>query len=154
MHEKIAIELQQMWRENLGVEIQLRQAEWKVFLSAQRRIEYDLSRSSWVGDYNDPNTFLEIMLSDSGNNRTGWTNAQYDLLIHEANGQRDASRRADLFRQAESILLEEAPIIPLYHYRGLNYYDGNRIGGIHPNPMDVQPIRAIYLRPAAKSALD
>ena len=72
MHERIAVELQEMWREHLGISVGLRQTEWKVFLAAQKNLEYGLSRSSWIGDYNDPNTFLEMFVTDGGNNRTGW----------------------------------------------------------------------------------
>jgi ABC-type oligopeptide transport system substrate-binding subunit len=94
-----------MWRETLGVEIELRQIERKVFLNSQSRLDYDISASSWIGDYNDANTFLDMYTSNSGNNRTGWKNARYDDLIRRANMQTDLKRRAELFREAETRLL-------------------------------------------------
>ena len=141
---KITIELQQMWREELGIEVELRQIERKIFYSAQSRLDYDLSASSWIGDYNDPNTFLDMFLSNSGNNRTGWNNARYDDLIHEANLQTNLQRRAALFRQAETILIaQEVPIVPIYFYAGFNYFDPNKIQGIYQNILDEHPLQVI-----------
>jgi oligopeptide transport system substrate-binding protein len=99
--------LQQMWRDILGVEIELRQIERKVFYSAQSQLDYEISTSSWIGDYNDANTFLDLFLSNSGNNRTGWKNERYDALLREANQQTDLKRRAELFRQAELLRRQE-----------------------------------------------
>jgi len=144
MHTKIAIELQQMWRDELGIEIGLRQIERKIFYNAQSRLDYDISSSSWIGDYNDANTFLDLFLKNSGNNRTGWKNEHYDNLIDEANRQTDIERRAALFRQAETILIsEEAPVVPLYFYAGLNYFDPQKIQGIYQNILDEHPLQSI-----------
>jgi oligopeptide transport system substrate-binding protein len=145
MQGKIAVELQQMWRDALGVTVELRQIERKVFYSSQSRLDYDISASSWIGDYNDANTFLDLFMSASGNNRTGWKHARYDELIREANLQTDMQRRAGLFREAELILIaEEAPIVPLYFYAGFNYYDPAKIKGVWPNLLDEHPMQYIY----------
>jgi oligopeptide transport system substrate-binding protein len=144
IHEKVAIELQQMWRDTLGLDMELRQLEWKVYLRAQSQLDYNLSRSSWVGDYDDANTFLGIFRSNDGNNRTGWKNARYDALLREANEQTDLQARKKLFQQAETILVcDEAPIIPLFFYVGINYFDPNKIQGIYPNILDNHPLQAI-----------
>jgi len=74
-----------MWRDELGIQMDLRQVEWAAYLNAQSQLDYDLSRSGWVADYNDANTFLGLFTSDDGNNRTGWKNAQYDDLVQRAN---------------------------------------------------------------------
>jgi oligopeptide transport system substrate-binding protein len=145
MPGKIAVELQQMWRDALGIQIELRQLERKIFYSSQSRLDYDLSASSWVGDYNDANTFLDLFTGASGNNRTGWKNARYDELIRDANLQTDLKRRAEIFRLAEEILVrEEAPVVPLYFYAGFNYYPPERIGGVWPNILDEHPLQYIY----------
>ena len=150
LNAKIGVELQQMWHEALGLEVDLRQIERKIFFNSQSRLDYDISRSSWVGDYNDANTFLDLFTSTSGNNRTGWKNARYDDLIGQANRQTDRARRAALFRQAETLLLcDEAPIVPLYFYAGLNAYDPRQIGGIYPNILDEHPLQAITKTGAA-----
>ena len=144
MQGKIAVELQQMWREALGVDVELRQIERKIFYNAQSRLDFDMSGGSWVGDYNDANTFLDLFTSESGNNRTGWKNARYDELIRSANAQPDAKRRADVFRQAEALLVsEEVPIVPLYFFEGFNYFDSSKISGIWQNPLDEHPLQYI-----------
>jgi len=146
---KIAVELQQMWRRELGVEIGLRQIERKIFYSAQSRLDYDLSASSWVGDYNDANTFLDLFVGSSGNNRTGWKNAQYDHLISEANREPNLDRRAQLFEQAETILIaQEAPIVPIYFYSGFSCYNEQKIKGIYPNLLDEHPLQDIWKQPS------
>jgi oligopeptide transport system substrate-binding protein len=145
MQGKIAVELQQMWRNELGIEVELRQIERKVFYSSQSRLDYDISASSWIGDYNDANTFLDMFMSHSGNNRTGWKNPRYDALIREANMQTDMKKRAEIFRQAELILIaEEAPIVPLYFYAGFNYYNPDKIKGVWQNILDEHPMQYIY----------
>jgi len=145
MPGQIGIELQEMWREALGVEVELRQIERKVFFNAQSRLDYDISASSWIGDYNDANTFLDLFTSTSGNNRTGWKNPRYDALIHEANQQTNGKRRVEIFRQAELILIaEEAPVVPIYFYAGFNYFDPKKIGGIWQNVLDEHPMQYIY----------
>ena len=144
---KIGVELQQMWREALGVELELRQIERKIFYSAQSKLDFDLSASSWVGDYNDANTFLDMFLSASGNNRTGWKNPRYDELIRDANLQTDLKKRAAILRQAEHLLVvEEAPIVPLYFYAGFNYFDTNKITGIWQNLLDEHPMQYLKRR--------
>lgn len=145
IHEDIAIEFQQMWRDNLGIQVDLRQVEWKVLLSSLSHLEYETARSSWIGDYDDANTFLDLFISDNGNNRTGWKSARYDALIHEANEQTDLKKREQIFQQAEALLLNNgAPIIPLYFYVGINYFDTNKIQGLYENVLDDHPLE--YLR--------
>ena len=145
MQEKIAVELQAMWRKELGVEIEVRQIERKVFYNAQSRLDYDVSASSWVGDYNDANTFLDLFVSTSGNNRTGWMNARYDSLIHEANLQTDLKRRAGLFQEAETLLIaQEVPIVPIYFYAGFMYFNNAKIKGIYPSLLDEHPFQNIW----------
>jgi oligopeptide transport system substrate-binding protein len=144
IHENVAIELQQMFRDTLGIEMELRQMEWKVYLGALTRLDYDSSRSSWIGDYNDPQTFLGMFTSDDGNNRTGWKNKAYDALIRKANESPNLAERVKKFQQAETLLVhDEAPIIPLFFYVGINYFDTNKISGIYQNILDNHPLQAI-----------
>ena len=146
-NRNIAVELQRMWRETLGIQVKLRQAEHKVFLSEQGSLNYHFSRSSWIGDYNDPNTFLDMFMTQNGNNRTGWSSDEYDRLIRLANATTDPAKRNELFRSAETILIaDELPIFPLYFYVGINIYHPDRVGGIHPNILDIHPISAIYIK--------
>src|SRR5262249_27841328 len=129
----------------LGIEIELQQIERKVFYAEQSKLNYDLSQSSWIGDYNDANTFLDIFMSNNGNNRTGWGNARYDELIRAANKETDLKLREKAFQEAETLLIrDELPIVPLYFYVGFNYYDPNKITGIYPNILDQHPLQDIH----------
>jgi len=144
LNEGMAIELQSMWKEVLGVTVQLARQEWKVYLNSLGSLDFGIARSSWVGDYPDPNTFLDLFVSGSGNNRTGWSSPKYDHLIGEAAAEIDPIRRFEIMRKAEEFLIrEEAPIAPIFFYVGIQLYDGNRLGGIEANVLDEHPIREI-----------
>jgi oligopeptide transport system substrate-binding protein len=144
----IGVELQSTWARELGLTtetVQLQGKEWKVYLASQTALDYDLCRSSWVGDYNDPNTFMDMFVTDGGNNRTGWSNARYDELIAEAARELDGQKRFALFREAERLLVhDEAPICPLYYYVGIQFYDSERLGGIQSNVIDEHPLKSMF----------
>ncbi len=145
LNEDIAVEIQSMLWQELGVHVELQKQEWKVYLNSMNRRDYDFCRSSWIGDYNDPNTFLDCFVTNGGNNRTGWSNQQYDRLIEAAGKEADQRKRFDYFRQAEEILLNQAtPVCPLYFYMGIQIYDNARLGGIEPNLLDEHPFREMY----------
>ena len=143
LNEQIAIELQEMWRKELGITIELRQVEWKVYLATQNEMDYDLSASSWIGDYNDPNTFLEIFLGHNGNNRTGWNSERYDQLLRDGNMQVDPRQREKLLQEAETLLVRnEIPIVPLWFYKGITFFNDSQIEGIYFNLVDEHPVNA------------
>jgi len=144
-NQAIAVEFQAMLKKELGIEIQLSRQEWKVYLNSLSALSYDMARSSWVGDYNDPNTFLDMFVSGGGNNRTGWSNAAYDALIARAAAELDQDKRYAIFHQAEQILIsEETPICPLFYYVGIQLYDSDRLGGIEANVLDEHPLKAMF----------
>lgn len=148
-NEKIAVELQDTWKRELGIHVDLRAVEWKVYLNSQSSLEYDLCRSSWIGDYADPNTFLDMFMSTNPNNRTGWKNERYDTLVRTANATADITARARLLQEAEAILVrEELPIVPLYVYVGFNFFNPQVITGVFndENMRDEHPLRAIRKR--------
>ncbi len=115
-HREIAEALQEMWRRDLGVSVRLVNEELKSTEEARRTGAFDLLRSSWIADYADPSAFLEIWRGDSGNNFTGWSNAEYDRLLATAERTADPPARNAAFAGAERLLLRQAPIIVLYHY--------------------------------------
>ena len=115
-HQRIAVAIQQMWKKNLGIDISLQNQEWKVFLANQHQMSYQITRASWIGDYVDPNTFLEIFITSSGNNETGWSNAEYDGLIRAASLEKDLEKRIEIMQEAEKIIMTELPIMPIYGY--------------------------------------
>ncbi len=116
-HKKIAVAIAAMWKQALGVETTLVNEEWKVFLQTRKnRNAWEVFRFSWVGDYNDANTFLEIMHADHGQNDAGYASDMYDSLIEAAALETDMSARARLLRNAEQIMLDDYPVMPLYFY--------------------------------------
>ncbi|ATC63258.1 ABC transporter substrate-binding protein [Nibricoccus aquaticus] len=125
INKKIFEAVQEMWRRELGITVRLTSQDFRVYLDAQRTLSYQISRSRWVGDYNDPNTYLDMFVTGGANNQTGWSNAEYDRLIAEAGRTLDQAARFDLFQKAEAILLDEAPIAPLLF--------GTRTYLIHPS---------------------
>jgi oligopeptide transport system substrate-binding protein len=131
-HVPIAEMVQQQWRDGLGLNVRIEQVEWKVFLDTIRLLEFQIARGGWYGDYVDPNTFLDMFVTGGGNNQTGWSNAEYDGLIERAARESDPEERMKIFRRAEAILVDEAPIVPIYVYTttmlvrpGLEGVDGN-----------------------------
>jgi oligopeptide transport system substrate-binding protein len=131
----IAQAIQEMWRRELGVEIALRNEEWKAFLLTRRAGTYDIGRGGWVGDFNDPVTFLELFQSAATNNFTRWESAVYDGLLARAAVTIDRRERLSILREAEEILLKDLPILPLYFepYRRLV---APRVKGWIPNLLD------------------
>jgi oligopeptide transport system substrate-binding protein len=151
LNEQIAVEVQSLWREILGINIELRNQEWATYLTSLDQLDYDIARSSWVGDYKDPNTFLDCFLSGRGNNRTGWSNPTYDRLMNRANQTMDQATRWKLMNEAETILVrEDVPIAPIYYFTGIMMFDPDRLGGVQGNLIDDHPIREMYWKDQTK----
>lgn len=110
----IAEFMQESWKRHLGIEVGILQQEWQVYLSSQQSLEYDVARAGWVGDYADPNTFLSIWRAGDGNNNTGWSSPRYDELMLAATREPDVPRRMALMREAETLLMAEQPIFPIF----------------------------------------
>jgi oligopeptide transport system substrate-binding protein len=143
-HRMIAEALQEMWRRELGVEVQLVNQENKVILAARRAGDYQILRSNWVGDYIDPSTFLDIFRGDSGNNYTGWSNAEYDAALFAAARTTDTAARFALFQKAEAILMEEAPIIPIYFFTH-TFLKQPSVQAWTPTLLDHHPYKYVWL---------
>ncbi|WP_299373146.1 peptide ABC transporter substrate-binding protein [uncultured Kiloniella sp.] len=116
-HKKIAIAVASMWKKTFGAKVNLVNEEWKVYLETRKLKEATQAfRAGWIGDYNDPNTFLELWLSDSGLNDTGFDNPEFDSLLKQAGLEQDATKRKELLMKAEAIFLEANAVAPIYHY--------------------------------------
>lgn len=145
LNEAIAVELQSMWRQKLGINVSLARQEWKVYLNSLNSLDYDIARSSWVGDYPDPNTFLDMFVTGGGNNRTGWSSEKYDSLITAAAREADPASRFAILAEAERLLvMDDVPICPIYFYVGIQLYDAGKLGGIEPNVLDEHPIKFMF----------
>jgi oligopeptide transport system substrate-binding protein len=145
VHKTIAEVVQQMWKTNLGLSAELVNYEWKVYLENTKNLNYSsLARASWIGDFSDPISFLELYTTTSGNNRTGYSNPTYDSLISESWREANPIRRMDILRQAEALLMEDMPIIPIYHY-ALTELRSLRLQNAIPNPLGLYAWKTIAL---------
>ena len=143
-HRTIAEAVQEMWRRDLGVQVRLINQEEKVKEDARSTGAYELLQSSWIADYQDPSAFLEIWRSDSGNNFTGWANADFDGYLFSAARAADPAARFALYGKAEHLLLSEAPVIPLYHYTHV-FLIRPSVRGWYPTLLDHHPYKGVWL---------
>ena len=145
LHRMITQAVQQMWKETLGIQVELVNVEWKVYLARQANLDYQVSRAGWIGDYVDPNTFLDMWVSGGGNNQTGWSNKRYDALIDQAActivNPRDRMRA---LQEAEKLLLDETPVLPLFTYVNKGMLS-RRVRGWRPNILDQHPLKYLSL---------
>ena len=143
-HRKLALAVQQMWQINLGIEVELVNQDWKVYLNREMIGDFQISRAGWIGDYEDPNTFLDLMRPNRGNNKTGWENMEYDALVEKANTINNQAERYELLYKAEEILIENMPVIPLYTYVRA-YQLSSDVKGFSPHILDHHHPKFIYL---------
>ena len=143
-HRKLALAIQQMWQINLGIEVELVNQDWKVYLNREMIGDFQISRAGWIGDYEDPNTFLDLMRPNRGNNKTGWENIEYDSLVEKANTINNQAERYELLYKAEEILIENMPVIPLYTYVRA-YQLSPDVKGFSPHILDHHHPKFIYL---------
>jgi len=131
-HRKIAVALQQMWKEVLNIEVTLTNQEWKVYLDSLTSMHFQIARRGWIGDYVDPNNFLDLFLTGGGNNNTGFASPRYDdLILHKAPQAPTKEQRFAVFHEAETLLMEQMPIVPIYTYTSKHL--------IHPSVHDMPP---------------
>jgi oligopeptide transport system substrate-binding protein len=150
-HRTIAERVQQMWRDNLGVDAQLRGLEWGVYLDSQDKLDYGVARAGWIADYPDPNTFLDLFVSDNPQNQTGWKNSRYDELIAAAAKEGNANKRLKTLSEAETLLLEEMPILPIYFYVSKNLVKPE-VKGFFNNVQDLHPLTLLEIEKADKAS--
>jgi ABC-type oligopeptide transport system substrate-binding subunit len=146
-HQRIAVAIQSMWRDVLGVEATLVNEEFQVLLSNMRAMQVtEVFRSSWLGDYNDANTFLQVMLSDAPSNMTGYSNEEFDALVAQAADQTDPGHRRRYLQEAERVLLSDHPVVPIYFFVS-KHLVSPRVGGWHDNVLDYHYSQHLSLSP-------
>ena len=144
-HRKIAVAIQQMWNQHLGISITLNNQDWKVYLNSVDNGDYAIARAGWIGDYVDPNTFLDMWVTDGGNNRTGWSNPRYDeLILKLAPEASNRESRYALMREAEALLLDDMPVIPIYIYTSKSLVHPS-VKGLQPNILDYTLYKNLWL---------
>jgi oligopeptide transport system substrate-binding protein len=146
-HRKIAVAIQQMWNQHLNINVGMLNQEWKVYLDSRNQREYSVARAAWIGDYVDPSTFLGMWITDGGNNNTGWSNREFDeLVLRRIPAMKTTADRLEGFHQAETILMQEMPAIPIYTYV-TKHLVSPVVKGMPHNIMDFMSYKHIYLEP-------
>lgn len=115
-HKAVAVYIQQQWKENLGINAEPDNMEWKVLLKKHEAKEFSVSRGAWIADFVDPMTFLELWEGSNANNHTNWDNARFNQLISDSRREPDATKRLAMLAAAEQLFLEELPAMPIYFY--------------------------------------
>ncbi|MDZ7783523.1 MAG: peptide ABC transporter substrate-binding protein [Halioglobus sp.] len=144
-HRKIAVALQQMWKNVLNIEVTLTNREWKVYLDSVDTMNFQMARRGWIGDYVDPNNFLDLFLCGGGNNNTGFCDPRYDDMI-KRQAPRASSReeRYAIFHEAETLLMEQVPILPIYTYTSSHLIHPS-VKGMPSNLMDSLNLKYVWL---------
>lgn len=116
-HKILAEAILEMWKQNLGISnIKLANMEWGVFIPTRQKGDFQIARDGWIGDYNDPMTFIDLFTSDSGNNDPQWKNTQFDQLIRQARLASNEEERMATLHQAEKLFLDEVIMAPIFFY--------------------------------------
>ncbi|AMO49664.1 Oligopeptide ABC transporter, periplasmic oligopeptide-binding protein [Enterobacter sp. FY-07] len=144
-HQKIAIAVASMWKKNLGAEVTLQNQEWKTYIDSRNSGNFDVIRASWVGDYNEPSTFLSVLTSTSSSNIARFNDAVYDKVLNQASQETNATARNADYNEAEHIIAEKAPIAPIYQYSNGRLIKPWLKGYPINNPEDVAYTRTMYL---------
>ena len=122
---KVAEAAQEMFKQNLGVEIKLANQEWKTYLETTKTHNFQMARMGWIGVFVDPVVNLDYFLGDSPNNRTGWVNEEFDRIMADSKVEQDQEKRYEMLHQAEEILMEDFPMMPIYFYTNTYLMNAN-----------------------------
>lgn len=140
----IAEAYQDMWKKNLGIEVSIKQREWKTYLDRMSKLDYDIATGGWIGDYPDPTTFLDMWKKGDGNNRTGWSSSEYESTLQQAEQIQDPAARLRKLEQAEAIFLSEMPVMPVFWYT-INYLLHPSVSGWDPLLLNNHPYKFVDL---------
>jgi len=144
-HRRIAVAVQQMWKEHLNIEVTLTNQEWKVYLDTVDNKQFKIARMGWIGAYLDPGTFLNRFTTHGATNRTGFSNARYDEIIEKlAPAATSRTERYTLMGEAEALFMQEYAIIPIYSYNGKHLVQPS-VGGFYPNIMEYRNFKHLTL---------
>jgi oligopeptide transport system substrate-binding protein len=144
-HRQVAEAVQSMWKTELGITVNLTNMEWQAFQAFREKREYKgASRDGWVADYLDPNTFLDLMVADTLNNHSGWVDKKYTELLMRANREVDPQIRLNMLAEAEQMMLDAQPIIPIYFYSGVKLIKPF-VRGWHDNALDQHPLKFVSI---------
>ena len=145
-HATIAQQIKRAWQTHLNITVDLEAVESKHFSERLKNRNYTICRASWFGDYRDATTFLDKFLTANGNNDTAWSNPRYDQLMQNAATQTDPATRANLLRTAETLMLSQQPIAPIFHYVNLWLYDPQKVQGLPLNPWKARRLDRVQVK--------
>lgn len=126
-HANIALPIKKNWEDHLGIKVELEQIEFKVLLERSTKGNYYTRRAGWFGDYADPTTWLDMYRTGDSNNDCVYNNPKYDQLLKDAAVELDKQKRFDLLAEAEAMLLQDAPIVPIFYYTTVTIYDAEKV---------------------------
>ena len=144
-HQKIAIAVASMWKKNLGVDVTLQNQEWKTYIDSRNSGSFDVIRASWVGDYNEPSTFLSLLTSTHTGNIARFHSADYDAVLAKASMETSVAARNTDYNKAEQIIADQAPIAPIYQYTNGRLIKPFVKGYPITNPEDVAYSRELWI---------
>ncbi|WP_455863714.1 peptide ABC transporter substrate-binding protein [Pantoea agglomerans] len=144
-NQKVAIAVASMWKKNLGVSVKLQNQEWKTYIDSRNTGNFDVIRASWVGDYNEPSTFLSLLTSTHSGNIAKFNSPEYDALIDKASRETNAEARNGDYNRAEQIIAAQSPIAPIYQYTNGRLIKPWVKGYPITNPEDVAYSRTMYI---------
>jgi len=144
VHKSVAEAIQAMWKKNLGINIKLTNQEWKVFITTRTQGDYEIARHGYFADFFDPGSLFDLWTTGSPNNDAKYSNPKYDELVSQAAKEQDPAKRSQLYHDAEDILMDEMPVIPLYYYTQ-NYMLKSNIKGLHLSPLGWSFFRSVTI---------
>ncbi|EPJ3206684.1 oligopeptide ABC transporter substrate-binding protein OppA [Citrobacter sp. Igbk 17] len=145
LHKKLAIAAASIWKKNLGANVKLENQEWKTFLDTRHQGNYDVSRAGWCADYNEPTSFLNMVLSDSSNNTVHYKSPAFDKLIADTLKATDDAQRSELYSQAEQLLDKDSAIVPVFYYVNARLVKPWVGGYSGKDPMDNIHVKDLYI---------
>jgi len=135
--------MKEIWEENLDVDVTIESESYPFYFNSLKKDDYTIGSLTWIGDYADPMTFLEMWLRSSSLNDASYSNLEYDEKINNSSVE-DFGERYKIMSEAESILLDTAQVMPLGHSPAINIIDLRFIDGWYPNVLDIHPFK--YLK--------
>ncbi|CBG88522.1 oligopeptide ABC transporter substrate-binding protein OppA [Citrobacter rodentium] len=145
LHKKLAIAASSIWKKNLGVNVKLENQEWKTFLDTRHQGNFDVARAAWCADYNEPTSFLNMVLSDSSNNTTFYKSPTFDGIIADTLKAKDEAQRSELYAKAEQQLDKDSAIVPVYYYVNARLVKPWVGGYTGKDPMDNIYVKNLYI---------
>ncbi|MCS2158535.1 ABC transporter substrate-binding protein [Scandinavium sp. H11S7] len=144
-HQRIAIAVSSMWKKNLGVEAKLQNQEWKTMLDTMHTGDFDAVRYAWIADYDDAASFLDTFRTGDSQNTSKYSNPAYDEAMRNAAMAKDVTERGKFYQQAEDMLAQDVPAIPVYHYVRTHLVKP-WVGGFTPDRLGYYYTKDMYIK--------